>query len=154
DETQRPDGSDTFVIQYKHNLTQKSIGSTLRLLAALRAHEAQTLAQVDPSDPKVAASIQVFNSLYQVATQFAAQASSHMRHPTQGAAVQRSRLPFSSGNPAGRLGLPPLSLTVMATERWLPIPLDPYRDHYDLSDRGRVRRTAPGAFTRPGKIIS
>src|SRR4051794_10775460 len=39
------DGSTSYVIQYKHNLSQKSIGSTLRLLAALRAQETQTLAQ-------------------------------------------------------------------------------------------------------------
>jgi hypothetical protein len=42
----------------------------------------------------------------------------------------------------------------MASDSWLPIPLDPFRDHYDLSDRGRARRTAPGASTRPGKILS
>jgi hypothetical protein len=40
----------------------------------------------------------------------------------------------------------------MDAERWVPIPAEGYSDHYEVSDRGRVRRSAPGPSTRPGKI--
>lgn len=39
-------------------------------------------------------------------------------------------------------------------ERWKPVPLPEYADFYDVSDRGRVRRSAPANGTRPGKVLS
>jgi hypothetical protein len=35
---------------------------------------------------------------------------------------------------------------------WRPITVEGYEDHYEVSDLGRVRRSAPGPGTRPGKI--
>src|SRR4051794_29351593 len=40
----------------------------------------------------------------------------------------------------------------MNAEHWLPIPVDGYRDHYEISDLGRVRRSAPGNATQVGKV--
>jgi hypothetical protein len=40
----------------------------------------------------------------------------------------------------------------MDSERWAPVPVEGYEGYYEVSDRGRVRRAAPGPSTRPGKI--
>jgi hypothetical protein len=37
-------------------------------------------------------------------------------------------------------------------EEWEPVAPAGYRDHYQVSDAGRVRRVSPGASTRPGRI--
>src|SRR5258708_787590 len=40
----------------------------------------------------------------------------------------------------------------MDDERWEPIGPVEYAGHYEVSDRGRVRRSAAGPSTRPGKV--
>src|SRR3954454_8532865 len=41
----------------------------------------------------------------------------------------------------------------MEDERWEPIGPVEYAGHYEISDLGRVRRSAAGACTRPGRIL-
>lgn len=38
-------------------------------------------------------------------------------------------------------------------ERWVPVPREVYRDDYQVSDRGRIRRSSIGHSTRPGKVL-
>src|SRR5689334_7164887 len=42
----------------------------------------------------------------------------------------------------------------MSGERWEPVGVEAYRDHYEVSDLGRVRRSVPGKGTHPGKILT
>src|SRR3954465_1064674 len=41
----------------------------------------------------------------------------------------------------------------MSGERWEPVGVAAYRDFYEVSDLGRVRRSAPGKRTRPGVVL-
>ena len=42
----------------------------------------------------------------------------------------------------------------MDTERWVPIPVKGYRGLYDISDLGRVRRSAPWPSYRTGQLLT
>jgi len=46
----------------------------------------------------------------------------------------------------------PGSCMAMNCERWVPVPVEEYRDYYEISDRGRIRRTAPHPHYVAGKV--